>query len=261
MTVAVPAYFHRFALLIFSALFCSVASASAQNLITNGGFETAPTAGSGNNNPASPAYYSNNTGPTQITPAGTGWTFGLDAPAASTDTARVEWFSAAKAESWDHAPSATGGTYALELNSDSTTEHLYAQQAVSLTAGKSYTLKLDIAPETAFPNTPFPSVVVTLRNGTALTSTALSTFTFTVTGSGWQTVSVTFVAPTGASVIRFEDSAPGSNSQSNITLDNISLVPATPEPGTLWSTLVIVLGICDLERKRIRHAFRRIRLT
>ena len=175
------------------------------------------------------------------------------------DTARVEWFTATQKETWDQPPSATGGKYAVELNSDSTTEHLYAEQAVSLTAGKSYTLKLDIAPETAFPNAPFPSVVVTLRNGSALGSTVLSTFTFTVTGSGWQTVTTTFVAPAGVTEIRFEDSAPASNSQSNITLDNISLVPVTPEPGTLWSAAVILAGVCALERKRFRDAFRQMR--
>jgi hypothetical protein len=238
------------------ALLGLAADAEAQNLIVNGGFETPPPAGSGNNT-GSPAYYSNNTGSTQITPTGTNWTFGLDTT--NTDTARVEWYSAAKKESWNQAPSATGGTYALELNSDSTTEHLYAEQAVSLTAGRYYTLKLDIAPETAYPSAPFPSVVVTLRNGSALGSTALSTFTFNVLTTGWQTVGITFLAPAGVTEIRFEDSAPSGNNQSNVALDNISLVPATPEPGTLWSSAVIVLGVCGVERKRLRAVYRRWR--
>ncbi len=244
------------AILFLCTLVCSVTTAWSQNLIVNGGFETPPAAGSGNNNPASPAYYSNYTGSTQVAIGGT-WVFGYNTT--NTDTARVEWFTAAKMESWDRAPSATGGTYALELNSDSTTEHLYAQQAVSLTAGANYKLQLDIAPETAFPTAPFPSVVVTLRSGTALNSTVLATFTFNVTANAWQTVSTNFTAPAGVTEIRFEDSAPGSNSQSNIILDNISLVPVTPEPGTFLSAAVILLGVCGLERRRLGQIWRQAR--
>ncbi len=247
---------HWSSIVTLSALLCCAVSGSAQNLIVNGGFETPPAAGSGNF-PSSTAYYSNTVGTTQVTPAGTGWTFGFDT--ANTDTGRAEWFTATQKETWNQPPSATGGTYALELNSDNATEHLYVEQALSLTTGRTYTLKLDIAPETAFPNSPYPSVVVTLRDGSALGSTALATFTFTVTSSGWQTVSTSFVAPAGVSEIRFEDSAPGGSAQSDINLDNLSLVPVTPEPGTWWSAVVILVGVCALERKRFRTAFRRWR--
>ncbi len=241
------------AILISSLVAFLAGSASGQNLIVNGGFETPPAAGSGNNT-GSPAYYSNNTGLTQVTPPGTGWTFGLDTTSA-TDTARIEWFKSGASETWDRLPSATGGTYALELNSDSNTEHLYAQQAVSLTAGKSYTLKLDIAPEIGTYNNTTPSVVVTLRNGTALGSTAVQTFTFTATAGQWTTVTTTFQAMAGETEIRFEDLAPNGTPQSNITLDNISLIPVTPEPGALWSASVLALSIVGLERKRLFKVF------
>ncbi len=248
---------------------------SGQNLFTNPGFETAPASGGspapgqlGGFAPGVPYYATNfpvtGTGANRVATPVTvdGWTFGVTGKGMAqtggrTRFAEMEWFKPtgtinASGAPWD--PTTThGGLYAIMLNSDSTTNHVFAQQSVSLTAGVTYTLSVWVSGENQV-TSPEPTLIITVNPGGA---SPITTTTAAAVPGVWTLETFSFVSNvTGTVPIRFEDNPSSSQPLFDMAIDDVSLVAVTPEPGTLVGLAVFGLGIGVVERRRAWHGLR-----
>lgn len=197
----------------------------AQNLLTNGSFETHDAvvdSGSGKTqNIDNPTTYLDNS-----------WTFGRTQGTGG--NGRYHWYSTTNKQTWQNNPQ--DGSYAIQLNSDNGSDFIYVEQAVNVVSGSYYELSFYFIDESAF-GIADPSGMQVVLSG-AFSST--QTFTNTINDT-WEQGTISFVASiTGSLNIRSTDNPPTGNNQQNISLDNIVLV--VPEPST-YLTGILLLGL------------------
>jgi len=208
------------------------------NLLTNGSFEThdaAVNSGSGLTQFIdNPTTYLNNS-----------WTFGRTAGTGGNP--RFHWYSTTNQQTWQNNPQ--DGSYAIQLNSDNTTDFIYVEQSVNVISGTLYQLSFFYVDESAFTITNPTSVRADLTGAFV----GNQTFTNTIDNT-WQQGIITFTAAsTGSLTIRFTDQPPAANNNQNVSMDNISLI-VVPEPSTYAMGILLVLAVGGFHFWRRREA-------
>jgi|GEM_PF-925061 len=228
--------------ILWLCLACVPALEAQTNLISNGGFESSAPATNASSFDADQGYY------TQLVYTATtytigGWTFGKTGPnytGGGQRGPRFHWFSTGDPPDW--APTPRTGSFAVQLNSDSTTTRVYMEQSVNLTAGQLYVLSFYFIDENNS-NAPV-GVQVSSPSGSGLTTT---TFSYTSPGPGtgddtWQYAEIYFTASsTGSHTFRLTDMAT-TNTNQNVILDDIALF-AIPEPSTYAAGVLLLVSI------------------
>ena len=200
-----------------------LAGTASANLITNGDFSA--NASAYINYPGYSNYYSNPSNPT-------GWTINsASAGVSGPDTGY---------SGQPFAPTSTAGVRDFEFSQNQGT---FISQDVATAAGRAYTLAFDGAAR-ANETTDVLEVILT----DVASGHQISSFTPSVTDSGFTPFSLNFTADSGSTNIEFLNNTP-SNTGPTVDVSNVSLV-AVPEPATLGLVALGGLGLLLISRKR-----------
>jgi choice-of-anchor C domain-containing protein len=194
----------------------SAGAASAQNIVTNGSFETPVVAGS---------FVTYGAGSSSLT----GWTIG----GGGIDHIRTNWQAADGAQSLDMSATSTGSI----------------SQTLTTVIGQSYTLSFALAGN---PDGGIKTLAISF-GGTPLTDQTFNTAGRSTSDMGWSVRSFFVTATSTSSVLTFTSLT---NTSAGPALDNVSVVAntAAPEPGALALALPGFAALGVVLRRRPRPA-------
>ncbi len=133
--------------------------------------------------------------------------------------------------------SPTFGNYLVGFNGGNLAPDGILNQAISTSAGQTYTLSFDYAVTTGGNQSLIASVL------DANTLATISTQTVSTTSSSPTTGGFSFTALSSGTIVRFSDVATNPTNSQDIGLDNVSVTgTALPEPAS-WALMIVGFGL------------------